>query len=90
MQETIEKFVRYLRYERNASPSTLTEYRCDMEQFCDFLTPPGEKTLPLQDIDHRIVREYVSSLYDRHLQKSSVARKLAAMRTFFKFCIREA
>jgi len=89
MQEAIEKFVKYLRYERNASQSTLTEYRCDMEQFRAFLTPPGEKTLPLEEIDHRIVREYVSSLYDRRLEKSSVARKLAAMRTFFKFCIRE-
>jgi integrase/recombinase XerC len=89
MQDVIEQFVRYLRYERNASPYTLTKYRCDVEQFRDFVTPPGEKPLPLAEVDHQIIREFVSSLYDRKLEKSSVARKLAALRTFFKYCVRE-
>ena len=78
-----------MRYERNASPDTLRNYFCDLEQFRDFLTPPGESTLPLHKVDHRIIREYVGLLYERRLQKASVARKLAAMRTFFKFCVRE-
>jgi integrase/recombinase XerC len=89
MKAIIEKFIRHLQYERNVSPDTIREYRRDIEQFEAFLTPPGEKTLPLVEIDHRIVREYVSSLYDRRLEKASVARRLAALRTFFKFCVRE-
>jgi integrase/recombinase XerC len=89
MKQIIEKFVQYLRYERNASPDTIREYRRDMEQFAAFLTPPGETTMPLADVDHRIVREYVSSMYDRKLEKASVARRLASLRTFFKFCVRE-
>ena len=89
MKEAIEKFVGYLRYERNASPSTLRDYRFDVEQFRDFLTPPGEATLPLDQVDHRVIREFVSWLWDRRLEKASVARKLAALRTFFKFCVRE-
>ena len=89
MQNVIEQFVNYLRYERNASPYTLQKYRCDVEQFRTFLTPPGEKTPALSEIDHQIIREFVSSLYDRKLEKSSVARKLAALRTFFKYCVRE-
>ncbi len=89
MKEIIEQFVRYLRYEKNASPCTLREYRRDVTQFYEFLTPPGEKTLPLEQVDHKIVREFVSSLYDRNLERSSIARKLAALRTFFKFCMRE-
>jgi integrase/recombinase XerC len=89
MQAAIEKFIQYLQYERNASPRTIVDYRCDIEQFRDFLTPPGEKTLPLEQVDHRIVREFVGLLYERGLEKASVARKLAALRTFFKFCIRE-
>jgi integrase/recombinase XerC len=89
MQPVIEQFIAYLRYERNASPYTLTKYRCDVEQFRNFLTPPGENTLALAQVDHQIIREFVSSLYDRKLQKASVARKLAALRTFFKFCVRE-
>jgi len=89
MKQVLEKFIRSLTYERNASPRTVEEYRNDVEQFRQFLTPPGEKTLPLEQIDHRVVREYVSAMYDRGLEKSSIARKLAALRTFFRFCIRE-
>lgn len=89
MQAAIEQFVKYLRYERNASPYTLTKYRCDIEQFRDFVTPPGEATLPLSQVDHQVIREFVSWLYDRKLQRSSIARKLAALRSFFKYCLRE-
>jgi integrase/recombinase XerC len=89
MKQIIEKFIQYLRYERNASPDTIREYRRDVQQFEAFLTPPGEKTMQLAEVDHRIVREYVSSMYDRRLEKASVARRLAALRTFFKFCMRE-
>jgi integrase/recombinase XerC len=78
-----------LRYERNASQDTITEYRRDTQQFAAFLTPPGEKTLPLDQVDHVVIREYVSSMFDQALERSSVARRLASMRTFFKFCVRE-
>jgi integrase/recombinase XerC len=89
MKQHIEHFVKYLLYERNASPQTIRSYRNDLELLQQFLTPPGEATMPLGELDHRVVREFVSWLYDRKMQKASVARKLAALRTFFKFCIRE-
>lgn len=89
MNDVIERFIGYLRYEKNASPCTIREYRRDVTQFRDFLTPPGDKTLPLHEIDHKVIREFVSSLYDQNLERSSIARKLAALRTFFKFCMRE-
>jgi len=89
MKKVLEKFIYYLRYERNASPQTIRNYRDDVELFRKFLSPPDEKTLALTEVDHRIIREFVSSLYDRKLQKATVARKLAALRTFFKFCVRE-
>ena len=89
MKEIIEKFIGYLRYERNASPETVDDYGGDVRLFQQFLTPPGEPTLPLVEVDHRVIREFVSWLYDRKLQKVTVARKLSALRTFFKFCVRE-
>ena len=89
MKEAIRKFIGYLRYERNASPETVDDYAADVRLFEKFLTPPGQPTLPLMEVDHVVIREFVSSLYDRNLQKSTVARKLAALRTFFKFCVRE-
>lgn len=89
MHEALERFMGYLRYERNASPATIHDYHVDLSQFVKFVTPPGEKTLAPSDVDHHVVREFVSWLYDRKLEKVSIARKLAALRTFFKFCVRE-
>jgi integrase/recombinase XerC len=89
MKAIIEKFAGYLRFERNASPETIGDYTADIRLFEQFLTPPGEPTLALNQVDHHIIREFVSWLFDRKLQKPTVARKLAALRTFFKFCVRE-
>jgi integrase/recombinase XerC len=85
----VEKFINYLEFERHCSRYTVLDYATDLEQFFEFITPPGEKTLPLEQIDHRVIREFVGHLYDRNLQKSSVARKLVSLRAFFKYCIRE-
>jgi integrase/recombinase XerC len=89
MKEAVEKFIRYLRDARNASPHTLRNYRHDLEQFVEYITPPGGKTPALEKIDHKLIREFLGWLHDHALQKSSVARKLAALRSFFKFCVRE-
>ncbi|MGA9939360.1 MAG: tyrosine recombinase XerC [Candidatus Acidiferrales bacterium] len=89
MKHVIERFIQYLRYERNASPQTIREYRRDTEQFAAFVTPPGEEPPAISAIDHRVVREYVGMMYDRGLEKASVARRLASLRTFFKYCVRE-
>jgi len=83
------KFLRHLRYERNVSPNTLRSYRRDLEQFIDYLMPPGALQVSLEGVDHRLIREFMGHLHDRGLEKSSIARKLAALRSFFKFCVRE-
>ncbi len=89
MRAAIDKFVHYLRYVRNASPHTQRNYLQDLEQFLAYVTPPGGQPVPLVEVDHRLIREFIGHLHDRRLQKSSVARKLAALRSFFKFCVRE-
>jgi integrase/recombinase XerC len=89
MKQHIDKFVEYLTIERHASPNTIREYHRDLRQFMEFLTPPGEKTMPLRRVDHRVIREFVGWSYDHKLKKSSVARKLATLRTFFKYCMRQ-
>jgi integrase/recombinase XerC len=99
MKEAITKFLHYLRNERNVSPHTLTNYGSDLEQFLKYLSAPGEvesveshavrKSLVPADIDHRMIREFMGYLHDLGLQKTSIARKLTALRSFFKFCHRE-
>ena len=89
MKTTIQKYIEYMRSVRNSSPHTLVNYGNDLEQFVAFLTPPGTETPPLGKINHHMIREYVAHLHDTGLEKSSIARKLAALRSFFKYCVRE-
>jgi len=89
IKPAIEKFARYLRYERNASPYTLRSYEGDLSAFLAYLTPPGGEPVGLEAIDHRLIREFMAYQHDRGLTKSTVARRLAALRSFFKFCVRE-
>jgi integrase/recombinase XerC len=74
---------------RNASPHTLRSYESDLNQFVAFLTPPGVETPAISEITHLMIREFVAHLHDLGLQKSSIARKLAAIRSLFKFSVRE-
>ena len=89
MKPTIQKYMEYMRSVRNSSPHTLVNYRNDLEQFVVFLTPPGTETPKLSQVTHHVIREYVAHLHDTGLEKSSIARKLAALRSFFKYCVRE-
>jgi integrase/recombinase XerC len=74
---------------RNSSPHTILNYGKDLSQFLEYLSPPGAQPPPLKDITHNIIREFVAHLHDQGLEKSSIARKLAALRSFFKYCVRE-
>src|SRR5271155_3242068 len=89
MKQAIDKFLQYLRSVRNSSPHTILNYGKDLAQFIAFLTPPGAEPPALTGITHTIIREFVGHLHDHGLEKSSIARKLAALRSFFKYCVRE-
>lgn len=94
MEQLITQFLDHLRYERNVSEHTLRNYRSDLNQFLDYLAPAnprtGKRNLPrVQQIDHITIREWLSTLHAAQKKKASVARKLAALRTFFQFLVRE-
>jgi integrase/recombinase XerC len=89
MNPTIQKYIEYMRSVRNSSPHTLVNYGNDLEQFVAFLTPPRTETPKLGQVNHHMIREYVAHLHETGLAKSSIARKLAALRSFFKYCVRE-
>jgi len=89
MKKIVEKYLEYLRSVRNASPHTLINYGNDLEQFVTFLTPPGVVTPGVTKIDHQMIREFLGHLHELGMEKSSIARKLAALRSFFKYCVRE-
>jgi integrase/recombinase XerC len=89
MRQAIEKYLGYLRSVRNSSPHTISNYGKDLNQFVSYLSPPGLQPPTLLNVTHHIIREFVAHLHDQGLQKSSIARKLATLRSFFKYCVRE-
>jgi len=89
MKEAIAKYLEYLRSVRNSSPHTISNYGTDLDQFLAYLTPPGTRLPALHAVSHSMIREFVGHLHNHGLEKSSIARKLAALRSFFKYCVRE-
>src|SRR6202165_3901419 len=89
MNEAIAKYLEYLQSVKNSSPHTILNYRRDLEQFLAYLSPPGAPLPALSGVKHTMIREFVAHLHDHGLEKSSIARKLAALRSFFKHCVRE-
>ena len=89
----IGDFLNYLTYERNVSTNTVEAYRDDLESFVRFLSEDyltmARDQLDLRRVDHLAVRAYLAHLARRSLKRSSIARHLSAMRSFFKFLMRE-
>ncbi|MEO6726962.1 MAG: tyrosine recombinase XerC [Blastocatellia bacterium] len=93
MQKQIDDFMQHLKYERNSSAHTLRNYESDLVQFYDHVAPPGKdghrRAVNVRDIDHLTIREYMASLYEKKKKKSSIHRKVATLRTFFRYLCRE-
>jgi integrase/recombinase XerC len=89
MKQAVEKYLQYMSSVKNSSPHTILNYGKDLSQFQEYLAPPGMHPPALTEITHTIIREFVGHLHDQGLEKSSIARKLAALRSFFKYCVRE-
>lgn len=84
MRKYVFDFLRYLKQEKNVSPHTERSYLSDLDQFFDFLG-----TGDLAAVDHLFLRNYVAHLMKLGIRKSSVARKLSTLRTFFKYLNRQ-
>ena len=84
MQKHIFDFLTYLRNERNVSPHTVRGYLSDLEQLSTFL---GDKDL--SNVDHQTLRRFIAHLMQDEVKKSSIARKLSAIRSFFRYLNRE-
>jgi integrase/recombinase XerC len=90
MDDLIERYVNYLRYERNASPHTIRNYQSDLRQFRDYLKGGDAKaTVDVRSIDALRIRGFLAFLFEREKKKTSIARKLAAVRAFYKFLAKD-
>ncbi len=92
MEKDVRAFVAFLKDERGASPETIRAYHSDLRQFLAFASstrPAGAAPIRPSDVDPMLVREYLYWLDRRQEQKSSMARKLAALRTFYRYLNRD-
>lgn len=89
MDAWIGRFEEHLQLERNLSPHTLAAYGRDLREFQAFVLTqkPGQSEL-LGQIDQILLRRYLALLHKKN-SKTSIARKLAALRTFFRYLVRE-
>lgn len=86
MTQLIEKYLRYLRYERNYSPHTEISYSEDLHQFAEFVNQ-NHKGIDLREIDSDIVRLWVVSLLELKLSARTVNRKLSALKSFYRYLL---
>lgn len=84
MHRYVEKFITYLKVERNSSEHTITNYTIDLDSFEKFL---GEKNI--SEVDHLALRRFLADMRAKNYSKRTIARKLASLRSFFKFLYRE-
>ena len=95
-QSAIEQFLEHLRVERNYSPHTLRSYRSDLEAFFGHRTRTrgsSPRANPSNDLSKaasfRSIRDYLGALYAERRTPATIARKLAALRSFYRYACRE-
>ncbi|TLY17588.1 MAG: tyrosine recombinase [Nitrospirae bacterium] len=88
MEDAIRAFVTFLEIERGASRETIRSYQSDLRQFCSFMStfrPATTPALSPDDVDSLAIRSYLAWLDRKGEKKSSLARKLATLRSFYRF-----
>ncbi len=89
MQAAIARFLRYLQVERNAADLTIKSYREDLSSLADFLADEQGDVPRPNAITPLDLRQYVAALHEAGYAKTSVARRLASLRSFYRFAQRE-
>lgn len=92
MYSHIDNFLIYLKVEKNASPRTVESYQRDLFNGLDFFSSVLKKedsAVKPQEIDHQAFRHYLAHLRGQGLARTTVARRLAAWRSFFRYLLRE-
>jgi integrase/recombinase XerC len=84
----VETFLKYLQYEKRISRHTLTAYQNDLDQFASFLSDVyGD--MPAEKAEYGIIRSWIIHLVDQDVKPTTVNRKIACLKTFYKFLMRQ-
>ena len=87
MKDVLNKFVIYLKDEKNYSDYTITNYSIDIEEFYVFLKK--ENITRLQDVDYKVLRKYLNYMTENKYSNKTISRKLSSLRTFFKYLVKK-
>jgi integrase/recombinase XerC len=82
----IERFIRYLQFEKRFSPHTVSAYQKDIQQFSEYLSI---NELEFKDVKHQHVRSWMVELLEQDREPRTIHRKLSALRSYYKFLVRE-
>ncbi|MEX0649173.1 MAG: tyrosine recombinase XerC [Balneolaceae bacterium] len=91
MKELTEKYFRYLKIERNSSEHTLISYKTDLTQFLSFAAShlgKNPEEVDISSIDRLLIRLWLGELTQNGMARSTIARKVASIRSFFKYCFK--
>ena len=83
-----EEFLAVLAHERAVSPHTLRAYDRELHDFAAYVAKQLGVSAAMRQVEHPLIRSYLGTLYSRGLSKASVARALAAVRSWFKWLAR--
>ena len=89
MRTAIERFIEYLRVERNASPLTLKSYEEDLIALVLYLEEVEDRPVKIVEVTTLSLRRFIAQLQEAGYAKSTISRKLACIRSFFRFAVRE-
>jgi len=85
MNKEIAEFLAFLKHEKNASPHTIDAYGRDLREVAAYLK---EREVRWDRAENVILRGYLAELHEKKRKKSTIGRKLAALRSFYDFCVR--
>ena len=89
MQSAVQAFLKFLQVERNSSPLTIKSYSDDMEHLREFFSEQFQSEPSPEEIDVAQLRNYVAYMHECGYARATVARRLACLRSFFRYCNRE-
>lgn len=87
MENLVDEFLTYIKIGKNSSLHTFESYGLDLKQFLVFLGE--EQVLQAELVDHLLIRKYLTRLKKEGFAKSSIARKVACIRSFFKYLCKQ-
>lgn len=89
MHAAIDGFLRYLKIERNSSDLTIKSYADDLSSVVEFFDEHRGGIVPPEKITTGALREYLAFLHDCNYARTTIGRRLACLRSFFRYCCRE-